>query len=90
MFEVLDKSSAKTSSYPPHQSPKIPTSQSPSDEYAEIERADASNNYCPLADQPTAAQKTQVYCELRQIEQRSLKQSTKKRVRNSERETTQP
>ena len=82
---MLDKASAKNSSFQPNQSSKIPNLPPPTDEYAEIERADASNNYSALADQPTAAQKTQVYCELRPIDQRNVKQSTKQRVESKDR-----
>ena len=89
---MLDKASAKTSPFPPYQSSKIPNSPPPTDEYAEVDIrvADARDAYCALADQPTCAQKTQIYCELRPIDQRSFKQSTKQKVRNSDREATQP
>ena len=87
---MLNKASAKKPKFQPHQSSKRLNSPPLTDEYAEIERADASDNYCALEDQPTASQRKEVYCELRQIDQRSLKQSPKQRVGNNVRETTQP
>lgn len=54
-----------------------PNSQPPTDDYAEVERADSSDNYCALTVQPATAQETQVYCELRPVDQRNIKQSLK-------------
>ena len=82
---MLDKASAKKSSFQHNQLLKKPNSPTSTDEYAEIERTDASDNYCALKDQPKAALKTQVYCELRPIDQRNIKQATKQRVENKDR-----
>ena len=85
MFKLLDKTSTKKSSFPSHQSSKKLKSSSPADEYAEIERAHASDNtYCELANKPAAAQKTQVYCELRPIDQLIIKQAAKQRAENKD------
>ena len=74
--------STNASSFPLHQSSKKLKSPSSAEEYAEVEIADASDTYCALTDKKTAAHKTEVYCELRPIDQRNIKQATKQRAEN--------